>query len=76
MFISIKIFLTPSFKNAGKIYFTGTIEYAYTYSGDKLNIDSLSKTRPAIGIFRYDANNLWKDLQEKWIKETNIKFKN
>ena len=38
-------------------YFTGSIEYAYTYSSDSLNTDSLTKTRPVKGIFRYDLDN-------------------
>lgn len=38
-------------------YFTGTIEYAYSYESDSLNVDSLSKTRPAKGLFRYDTAN-------------------
>lgn len=38
-------------------YFTGSIEYAYTYSSDSLNTDSLTKARPAKGIFRYDLDN-------------------
>jgi hypothetical protein len=38
-------------------YFTGTIEYAYTYASDSLNADSLAKTRPSKGSFRYDTIN-------------------
>lgn len=38
-------------------YFTGTIEYHYTYTSDSLNKDSLAKTRPNKGFFRYDELN-------------------
>ena len=38
-------------------YFTGIIEYTYTYSSDSLNVDSLSKLRPGKSDFRYDFNN-------------------
>jgi hypothetical protein len=47
----------PACNNEDKKYFTGTIEYTYTYSSDSLNTDSLTKERPAKGIFRYDENN-------------------
>lgn len=43
--------------NSGDIYFNGTIEYAYTYSSDLLNVDSLIAARPAKGFFRYDDND-------------------
>ena len=36
-------------------YFTGTIEYAYSYSSDSLNTDSLIRIRPAKSFFRYDT---------------------
>lgn len=38
-------------------YFTGEIEYRYTYESNVLNTDSLSKERPVKGIFRYDLAN-------------------
>ena len=38
-------------------YFTGTVEYTYTYISDSLNTDSLKKRRPANGYFRYDTSN-------------------
>lgn len=41
----------------GQDYFTGVAEYAYTYSSDSFNADSLSKTRPVRSIFRYDLDN-------------------
>ena len=41
----------------GKTYFTGSIEYAYTYTSDSLNADSLTRTRPSKSILRYDALN-------------------
>ena len=44
--------------NQGKEeYFTGTVEYAYSYSSDSLNADSLTRTRFAKGVFRYDTIN-------------------
>lgn len=44
--------------NKGKEkYFTGTVEYTYTYLSDSLNTDSLKKLRPAKGYFRYDTSN-------------------
>lgn len=54
---SAVILPTPACKNEDKKYFTGTIEYAYTYSSNILNADSLTKERPSKGIFRYDENN-------------------
>lgn len=44
-------------KETGNKYFTGTIEYAYSYTSDSLNADSLAKTRPGKSIFRYDTVN-------------------
>lgn len=44
-------------KNAGTRYFTGIVEYAYSYTSDSLNADSIAKTRPAKGILRYDTLN-------------------
>lgn len=44
-------------KNTGNNYFTGIVGYAYSYSSDSLNADSIAKTRPAKGIFRYDTLN-------------------
>ena len=41
----------------GNKYFTGIIEYAYTYSSDSLNADSLAKTRASKSLFRYDTIN-------------------
>lgn len=38
-------------------YFTGTIEYVYTYSSDSLNIDSIATIRPYKSGFRYDLNS-------------------
>lgn len=38
-------------------YFTGSIEYAYTYSSNLLNADSLTATRPVKSSFRYDLEN-------------------
>ena len=44
-------------KNPGNNYFTGVVEYDYTYTSDSLNVDSLTKTRAAKSIFRYDTLN-------------------
>ncbi|MFZ1527263.1 MAG: hypothetical protein WAT19_00805 [Ferruginibacter sp.] len=38
-------------------YFTGEIEYSYSYESNRLNQDSLSNTRPSRGIFRYDSSD-------------------
>jgi hypothetical protein len=38
-------------------YFTGTIEYRYTYISDSLNTDSLTKERTGHSYFRYDTIN-------------------
>lgn len=46
-----------SCKTPEKRYFTGIVEYDYTYSSDSLNEDSLSKTRPSKGVLRYDTLN-------------------
>src|SRR5215204_1119724 len=53
-------------------YFTGTVEYAYTYSSDSLNADSLERARPAKGILRYDTLN----YQSKFISsvDTNTNY--
>jgi hypothetical protein len=42
---------------AGREYFTGTVEYAYTYESNVFNTDSLRRERPSKGLFRYDENN-------------------
>lgn len=54
--ILLTVFAT-SCKYNKQEYFTGTIEYAYTYASDSLNADSLSRLRPSKGIFRYDLQN-------------------
>lgn len=38
-------------------YFSGTIAYDYSYTSDSLNIDSLTRSRPSKGLFRYDIND-------------------
>jgi len=35
-------------------YFTGELEYSYTYESSILDADSLTRTRPSKGHFRYD----------------------
>jgi hypothetical protein len=44
-------------QNAGNSYFTGIVEYAYSFTSDLLNADSIANTRPARGILRYDTLN-------------------
>lgn len=52
-------------------YFSGIVEYAYTYASDSLNTDSLAKLRPAKGILRYDTLN----YQSKFISaDTNTNY--
>ena len=36
-------------------YFSGTVDYAYSYSSDSLNADSLAKGRPSKSRFSYDT---------------------
>ena len=50
-------------KSSANKYFTGTIEYAYSYSSDSLKVDSLTAARPKKGFFRYDEN----DYQSRFI---------
>ena len=58
-------------KNSGTAYFTGTIDYNYTYTSDSLNTDSLSLIRPSKSNFRYDNN----DYQSRFIgKDTEIYY--
>lgn len=42
--------------SAGNNYFTGTINYRYSYTSDSLNQDSVSRLRPVESSFRYDEN--------------------
>lgn len=51
-------------------YFTGTIEYAYTYRSDSLNADSLAKTRASKSLIRYDTIN----YQSKFIGVDTISY--
>jgi len=64
-FITLTILIACSGgrNNATQKYFTGTIEYSYTYSSDSLNADSLTAARPATSDFRYDAN----DYQSRFV---------
>jgi len=55
--ISTLVFFTSVCKKSDKKYFNGTIEYAYSYSSDSLNVDSLIAARPVKGSFRYDEYN-------------------
>lgn len=43
--------------NKEKDYFTGTINYTYTYSSDSLDADSISRLRPSASEYRYDLVN-------------------
>jgi hypothetical protein len=51
-------------------FFSGTIEYAYTYISDSLNMDSLSASRPAKSSFRYDTNN----YQSQFINKDTVSY--
>lgn len=43
-------------KNGKKdIYFSGTVDYAYTYRSDSLNADSITRLRPVKSRFNYDT---------------------
>ena len=60
--ITLLVYLTCFFavgckENNNQNYFSGTIEYAYSYGSDSLNIDSLTNARFSKGIFRYDTAN-------------------
>ncbi|MBK7375745.1 MAG: hypothetical protein KTQ13_05985 [Ferruginibacter sp.] len=56
---------------SGEKYFTGLIEYAYTYSSDSVNADSLSNARPVKSIFRYDLD----DYQSQFLgKDTTVYY--
>lgn len=57
VFIGILVLIACRNNDAGNKYFTGTIDYVYTYASDSLNVDSLSKQRPFKGILRYDTLN-------------------
>ena len=57
LFFLILIVGIAGCKNSGNNYFTGIVEYAYTYASDSLNADSIAKARPAKGILRYDTLN-------------------
>jgi len=39
-----------------KQYFSGTIEYKYSYTSDSLDVDSIAALRPIKGYFRYDSS--------------------
>ena len=54
IFLSLSVLSCSTPENK---YFTGIVEYDYTYSTDSLNVDLLSKTRPSKGILRYDKLN-------------------
>ncbi|MES2863986.1 MAG: hypothetical protein V4666_07700 [Bacteroidota bacterium] len=52
-------------------YFTGSVEYQYSYESNKVNTDSLRRTKPFKSFFRYDTN----DYQSQFIgKDTYTYF--
>jgi hypothetical protein len=55
--IFLVIVFVAGCNDRGQNYFTGTIDYAYTYTSDSLNADSLPRTRPSKSILRYDELN-------------------
>lgn len=56
LLIAISALLFSGCKKPGRNYFTGTIEYLYSYTSDSLDADSIAAIRPAKGIFRYDSS--------------------
>lgn len=48
--------LISACKGPEKQYFSGTIEYKYTYTSDSLDADSIAALRPIKGSFRYDSS--------------------
>ena len=69
--ISLLVIFLGGCKGSGNKYFIGTVEYAYSYYSDSLNVDSLTKTRPSKGLFRYDTLN----YQSKFIGiDTNTNY--
>lgn len=57
LFTAIFFLFSGCSVNDKKIFFTGTIEYTYSYTSDSMNMDSLIKARPSAGLFRYDENS-------------------
>ncbi|MGQ0738358.1 MAG: hypothetical protein ACT4OJ_04795 [Bacteroidota bacterium] len=58
LFILLMLSIHAGCKSRNKEkYFTGTIEYNYTYTSNSLNIDSISALRHRKAYFRYDENN-------------------
>jgi len=55
IFLTSGLLLLSSCKKSH--YFTGTIEYQYTYDSSTLNADSLAKFKPFKSEFRYDTIN-------------------
>ncbi len=51
-------------------YFTGTLEYAYSYESSILNADSLAQVKFAKSIFRYDLN----DYQSQFISKDTFTY--
>lgn len=51
-------------------YFNGQIEYKYTYEGDSINIDSLTRLKPHKSIFLFDNNN----YQSKFIGQDSFTY--
>lgn len=57
IFILFILLVISGCKETANKYFTGSIEYAYSYTSDSLNADSIAKVRPAKSILRYDTLN-------------------
>lgn len=54
--VALTGFLAAGCTEKKKDFFTGTLEYAYTYTSETMNADSLAAVRPSKGVFRYDTS--------------------
>ena len=57
LIIILALLFIAGCRNSDSTYFTGIVEYAYAYTSDSLDTDSLTRTRPGKGILRYDTLN-------------------
>lgn len=57
-------------KSIDKKYFTGIIEYQYSYESNVLNSDSLKRVKPFKSLFRYDNN----DYQSQFIGQDTLTY--
>lgn len=62
--------LTNCADNKSREYFTGELEYTYSYESNVLSVDSLAKERPHKGTFRYDLN----DYQSRFIGQDTVTY--